>query len=165
MNKSILLIVAAIIVVLGLGWWLYSMNQPEPEAAAPTPEVAGTESQFADDSKDGAAAGAVAAAPVTVTYTDAGFSPSTVTVKQGTAVTFVNASTREMRVASDEHPSHTGYDGTNKDTHCAEGYTGPKPFDECEVGMSFTFTFDRAGTWGFHNHRNDDDHGTVIVTQ
>lgn len=165
MNKSILWIVLAIIVVLGLGWWLYSMNQPEPEPAAPAPEVAGTESQFVDGSKDGAADTGTTAGAATVTYTDAGFSPSTLTVKEGTAVTFLNQSSRDMWIASDEHPTHTGYDGTNKDTHCAPGYAGAKPLDECGTGASYTFIFSKAGTFGFHNHPEDDDHGTVIVTQ
>jgi plastocyanin len=103
--------------------------------------------------------------PVTVTYTDSGFSPKTVNVKVGQAVTFVNQSSHPMWVASDPHPLHNGYDGTTRDTHCAASYTGPKPFDECSTATSFTFTFTKAGTWGYHNHAVDEDAGTVVVSQ
>lgn len=159
MNKSsIFLIIAILIVVIAGAWWALSM-QGAPAPAVETGQVQGAaeENRFPDSSKDGAAAG------VTVRYTADGFSPSTVTVKKGTAVTFVNETTGEMWVASDEHPTHTGYDGTNKDEHCAQSVT--PAFDQCGVGQAYTFVFDKAGTWSFHNHREDDDHGTVVVTE
>ena len=160
MNAKTIWIIVAVIVVLGLGaWWLSSMNATAPVATEETPEVAGADNEFVDDSKDGAAQA------VTITYTNEGFSPSTVTIKKGQSVTFVNKGTQEMWIGSDEHPTHTGYDGTNKDSHCASDYTGEKPLDQCGVGASYTFTFTKAGTWGYHNHKEDDDHGTVIVTE
>jgi plastocyanin len=100
---------------------------------------------------------------VTVTYTDQGFSPSTVTINEGDSVTFVNKSANPMWVASDPHPLHNGYDGTTRDQHCAPGYAGPAPFDECGTSPSFTFTFTKTGTWGYHNHAEDEMAGTVIV--
>ncbi len=163
MNAKTLWIIVAVIILAGLGWWWYSTTTqtPPPQAAEETGTVAGTE--FADNSKDGAPAAPPVSA-FTVRYTDQGFSPSSMTVPLGTTVTFVNQSSGEMWIASDEHPSHTSYDGSNKDTHCAAGYTGVKPLDECSTGTTFSFTFTKAGTWGFHNHRNDDAHGTIIVT-
>jgi len=74
----------------------------------------------------------------------------------------VNQSTLDMWVGSDEHPTHTEYDGTKKDDHC------PNPtntvFDQCSSGDSYTFTFTKAGTWGYHNHKVKEDTGTVVVT-
>lgn len=99
----------------------------------------------------------------TVIYGPNGFSPATVTIAKGSKVTFVNQSGNEMWLASDPHPTHQGYDGTTKNVHCASGYAGAAPFDQCSTGDSFSFTFDKSGTWGYHNHANDSDEGTVIV--
>ncbi len=99
----------------------------------------------------------------TVTYTSAGFSPKSVTIAKGGTVTFVNQAGSAMWVASDPHPVHTSYDGTSRSQHCAAGYTGPKPFDQCSGTGNFTFTFDKAGSFGYHNHSNDNDAGTIIV--
>lgn len=106
-------------------------------------------------------------AQVTVTYTDEGFSPATVTIAAGQPVTWVNESSREMWVASAMHPDHLAYDGTSKDAHCAAGYAGPVPFDECAAvpaGGSYTFTFTTTGSWKYHNHVNAGDFGTIVVT-
>ncbi len=106
-------------------------------------------------------------APVTVTYTDSGFSPASVTVTQGQTVIWVNQSSHSMWVASAVHPTHTVYGGTNKNAHCAEGYTGSMPFDECAAvtsGSSYSFTFDKVGDWKYHNHANVADFGSVTVT-
>ncbi len=99
----------------------------------------------------------------TVTYSGHGFSPSTVTIAKGGTVTFVNQSSNKMWVASDPHPTHQGYDGTTRSQHCAQGYTGAKPFDQCSTGNSFTFTFTKTGSWGYHNHDLHQDTGTVVV--
>lgn len=165
MKNSTLWIVVAIIIVLGLGWWLYSsMNQaPAPAVVIDTGSVAGADNQFVDNSKDGASAtGASVGTPVTVTYSDAGFTPSTVTIKAGTSVTFVNTSSHAMWVASADHPTHTVYSGTSKSDHCPNGTA--TDFDQCATGTSYTFVFNKVGTWGYHNHVGASDKGTVIVT-
>jgi plastocyanin len=69
----------------------------------------------------------------------------------------------QMWVASNAHPVHTGYDGTDRTTHCATGYTGAAPLDQCAPGTSYTFTFGKAGTWDYHNHLNPSAMGSVVV--
>ena len=66
-------------------------------------------------------------------------------------------------MASDPHPIHNGYDGTTLQQHCAQGYTGPAPFDECSPGTSFSFTFAKVGSWGYHDHLEASIKGTVVV--
>jgi len=69
-----------------------------------------------------------------------------------------------MWVASDPHPAHTGYDGTSLAQHCATGST--PSFDECSSvakGSSYSFTFNKSGSWGYHNHANHSYAGTVVV--
>jgi plastocyanin len=89
---------------------------------------------------------------IVVVFTASGFSPSPVTVKSGTMVSFVNESSSVMWVASDPHPSHTLLPG----------------FDELksvEKGGTYEYTFAKVGTWTYHNHINPTAKGTVIVTQ
>lgn len=98
-----------------------------------------------------------------VHLTARGFSPATLTVKKGTTVTFINDTTESMWVGSDQHPSHTGYAGTSKNEHCPD--TAGVAFDQCAVGNSYSFTFNKVGTWGYHNHTNAGFKGAVTVTE
>lgn len=99
----------------------------------------------------------------TVTFTGSGFSPSSVTIAQGGTVTWVSTD-GNMWIASDPHPIHNGYDGTTMQQHCASGYTGPAPFDECTgSSANWTFTFDKVGTWGYHDHLEASIMGSVTV--
>ena len=96
--------------------------------------------------------------PLFVTYTDTGFSPSVLRVKVGDAVVFTNASSGTMWPASASHPTHKVYPTTG-------GCLG-STFDACrgfEPGTSWTFRFDFAGTWGYHNHLHPSSTGTIIV--
>lgn len=98
----------------------------------------------------------------TVTYDGTKFTPSSVMIAKGGTVTFTSTA-GNMWVASDEHPSHTEYDGTSRATHCAAGYTGAKPFDQCTAGASYSLTFTKAGTITYHDHLNAGARGTVTV--
>jgi len=152
-------ILLLIIVVLG-GWYLLAA----PTTLAPTTDqMATTTSQVATSTP----AAPVVGAPVQVTYTDTGFSPKSITVVEGQTVIWTNNSSKKMWVASAQHPTHAVYGGTNKDTHCAPGYTGETPFDECtggEAGATYSFTFKKAGTWNYHDHMTSTMFGSVIVT-
>lgn len=97
----------------------------------------------------------------TVTYNDSGFSPSTVKIKVGEKVIFVNNSSGKMWVASNEHPSHALYNGTDRQSHCPD--TTQVAFDQCEDGKTYTFTFNKAGGWDYHNHLLANKVGMVIV--
>lgn len=89
---------------------------------------------------------------VTVSYKDGAFSPSLVKVKAGQAVKFVNSGKDPVWVASDPHPTHTDYPGFDSRKGLASG-------------ESYIFVFNRVGTWGYHNHLNPGEKGTVEVTQ
>lgn len=85
-----------------------------------------------------------------VRYTNVGFLPKSITVEEGTTVTFTNESTRTMWVASDNHPSHSIL----------------PEFDQKEAvttGGTYSYTFTKAGQWGFHNHTRPQDEGIVFV--
>jgi len=93
-----------------------------------------------------------------ITYTDEGFSPLSLTVASGTTVTFKNQSSNPMWPASALHPTHGVYPTTG-------GCIG-STFDACRgiaPGESWSFKFDIAGTWKYHDHLNASKTGTIIV--
>ena len=85
-----------------------------------------------------------------VTYSSAGFSPNSLTVKVGTTVTFKNGGSEPMWIASAFHPIHRELPG----------------FDQLKSvgnGGTYEYTFDKAGTWKYHNHLNPGHGGSVTV--
>ena len=101
-----------------------------------------------------------------VTYTNTGFSPAQVVISRGQTVRFMNESDLTMRVASNDHPTHTEYPGTDADK-CGTD-EADIIFDECEAvpeNYYWEYTFFEVGTWEYHNHQNPSDTGTVVVTE
>lgn len=86
-----------------------------------------------------------------VNYTAAGFSPKTVAIKKGETVVFENKTGKPASVASAVHPTHLLY----------------PEFDQYKTDQrgkdEFRFTFEKAGTWKYHDHLNSTMTGTVIV--
>ncbi len=99
---------------------------------------------------------------VTVDYSATGFTPKSITINKGDTVTFTNSSGGNMWVASAMHPGHEGYDGTTRTEHCVAGAT-PPPFDQCVNGASYSFKFDKTGSFNYHNHSSAQFFGTVVV--
>jgi plastocyanin len=152
-SKLAIGIVAALVIASGAWYWYASSAVQSPASA----EEPGAQQD---------AGGADAPLSATVTYTaTAGFEPQTVTIKEGGTVTFVNQSGRDMWIGGGPHPDHDSYDGTTRSEHCAPGYAGPAPFDECGTGDSYSFTFTKAGSFHYHNHRLDEDYGTITVVE
>ena len=154
-NATPWIVLAIVLVLAGLGYSWYQSSAPATPSDVQGAAAPGqNEEQFAQDPKDGVSI-------ATVIYTDDGFVPSSVSVPVGGTVTFLDQSTaHEMWIGSDEHPTHTQYDGTNKDNHCPNNGTA---FDQCGAGATYSFTFTKAGTWGYHNHKEDDHRASVIV--
>jgi len=85
----------------------------------------------------------------TITYDGSSFAVSNEKVASGSTVKVVNNSQKELDFDSDPHPTHTGNGELN------EGAIAP--------GASKTFVLTKKGTWGFHNHLNSSQHGTITV--
>lgn len=163
--KKCIYILAAVTVVY-LGWEFFRPRAGEMQSQTSTASVVGTASIVDSLVPNAAPAAPVTTGPVSVTYSSSGFAPHDVTVKKGEAVMFTNASAEGMQVASDSHPAHTGYDGTARREHCAVG--AALSFDECvsaTAGGQWSFTFNTAGVWKYHNHANEIFGGTVTVTE
>lgn len=86
----------------------------------------------------------------TVRYTNIGYEPSLLSVPLGTMVQFVNESDDEMWVASNEHPSHTDLPTFDQ-------------FGLSPKGSTYTYTFDEAGAWSYHDHLNPEREVMVQV--
>jgi len=79
-----------------------------------------------------------------------GFAPQILRIKKGDTVTFKNQSALPLWIASNPHPLHTGYSGFDSKKSLKSGET-------------YTFTFTRIGSFGYHNEMHLSHKGTIIV--
>lgn len=144
MNKKAIWIIIAVVVIVAGGIGTYALMQKD--AGAPSnPSTSDTNKTDADKKDSGTDKKAAA----TITYSDSGFSPSTVTVKSGDTVAIKNTSSSDMQFDSDPHPVHTDDEELN---------AGP-----VTPGQTVTFTVTATGTYGYHNHLNPSDTGTIVI--
>ena len=146
MSKS-LLIGAVVVLLVGGGIWYVTQNQQaelpqETQTPQETPQIENnkTNEQPAENEN----------ARQIITYTNEGYTPKTLAIKQGETVIFRNESSGDMWPASAPHPAHTIY----------------PEFDAkraIPAGETYEFTFTRTGSWNFHNHLNPTKFGTITV--
>jgi plastocyanin len=148
MNTAIVLIIIILLIIAG--YYLLSDGTPD------TGETNGEENATSTDGTSG-----LGGEERNIAYTENGFSPRTINIGSGETVIFTNETQAEMWVASAVHPTHEVYSGTELSEHCPD--ENNDSFDQCQVGNSFEFTFEKAGTWDYHNHRNATHTGTIIV--
>lgn len=84
-----------------------------------------------------------------VYYTDDGFVPETLQVRQGTTVRFVNNSERSMRIFSDVQ-NNVMFDELNQNKTVGEGGT-------------YEFMFTRKGIWFYENYNKKTDKANIVV--
>lgn len=88
----------------------------------------------------------------TIRYTNEGYVPANMTIKQGTMIMFVNESDQDMWVASNGHPAHMDL----------------PTFDQFEFspkGTQYVYTFDQVGSWKYHDHIAPIYGGVITVTE
>lgn len=78
------------------------------------------------------------------------FEPSTLTIKAGETVTWVNNTTDPFWPASDNHPTH----------QLLSEFDARKPLSPDEA---YSYTFNTAGSWTFHDHLMPRATGIIIV--
>lgn len=98
-----------------------------------------------------------------VSYTKDGYSPKNITINVGDTIVFEGESAERMWTASSEHPTHTVYNDFHNVSLCDENKGNPEVFDQCGIGQSYAFTFNKTGEWGYHNHVQASHSGKVIV--
>lgn len=164
MNKIITTIIFIVIILLAAGYFLLKNPQSPTPSSNITVQTPLKESQtnLTPDTET------PIKTPVTektseineaiVVYTNLGYSPSALRVKIGATVTFKNESSKSMWIASAIHPTHLSYPTSG-------GCIG-STFDACQgikLGDSWSFKFDIAGTWKYHNHLSPGDVGIITV--
>ncbi len=146
MNGKYLVII--VVLVLGLGLLLFKDQLfPSSSSTQSSPEVTTTVTPTLTTSME--ASPTAQPEETMVTLTTSGYSPASLTVKVGEEITFINKSGKSAAVNSDPHPVHSVYPPLN-----LGGF---------KDGETLTFTFDKAGTYGYHNHLNTAQRGTIVV--
>lgn len=145
-----IIIIGLLVVIAGAGAFFFTSNSDdlsnttsqntESATANDVPATQSTEEQPATNTQD---------STITIAYTNEGFKPSSLSVKVGTTVTVKNESSKPLKFSSDPHPEHTDEKELNMTT--------------LSPNKSDTFTATKAGRYGFHNHLNEDESGTLIV--
>lgn len=143
MSKNLWIGIAIVVLVLG-GWFFMQSQKSSQPASSSTPQV-----QVETPAASSSATAEVMDKKV-VTITSAGFSPKDITVKVGETVVWINQDTNPHTVNSDPHPTHTVYQPINQ-------------VGRIQASEEKSFTFDKAGTYKYHDHLNPSLTGIVTV--
>ena len=138
--KKILLIIV-VLVIAALGYALFAnigANEKLENETSMTTEPTATESIMMEDETE-----------AIVTLDETNFSPNNLKVKAGTSVKWINKSGKTASVNSDDHP-----------THQLNSFLNLGDFTN---GSALEVLFERPGIYGYHNHRNASQNGTVTV--
>lgn len=156
MNNKVVVGLVVLLVGVGAGWYFLQGGKPASESIKNEEEVLEITTTPASEplttlGTEPSVTGSVMG-KTSVSYGADGFSPKSLTVKKGTSVRWINKGNGSMWVASAVHPTHQLLPG----------------FDQLKsVGNAgaYEYTFDKVGTWKYHNHVNPSDTGSVVVTE
>jgi len=93
---------------------------------------------------------------------ESGFFPNNIEIKQGETVMFENTGTSEHWPASNIHPTHRAYPGSDI-ALCGKNSNIFDACDKIEPGQTFSFQLSQPGTWRYHDHINPKLTGQIIV--
>jgi len=178
MNKKVLYVILAVLVLVAIGLYVYNQNGQNQTASDQTNQnTATTLNQGSDTSTpldNTTATHSTPPAPTTpdnthfsdesdigggsdvqvreVTFNGTSFSPTPLTIKVGDIVVFKNESTKAFWPASAPHHGHTNYPEFDAKKAIAPG-------------GDFQFKFTKVGTWAYHDHLTPTAFGSIVVTQ
>lgn len=142
MSRNTLVAAVAVILLILVGWYVV-----KPKSTTPPETV--QPSQTPTTSPSSASEGAMMKEVTIVKITSVGFSPQTITIKAGDKVTWTNGDSANHTVNSSPHPIHTDNPFLNL------GLIKP--------GESKSVTFEKSGTYKYHDHLNPSLTGSVTV--
>ena len=140
MNKKYLVYLLAILAIAALTYWYFSKNDTQMLSSADRVIPQTPLSASEPDSVN------------VIIGENGNFAPSEIKIKKGGKVTWVNKSQKQVWPASNPHPIHTDY----PDFDALRGLAN---------GESYSFTFEKVGSWGYHNHINPGAKGAVQVVE
>lgn len=151
MSRNALIAIATVVIVVLGGLFFISAKKSQPSSSPQTQTPTYTR---VESSTPSPAATASASARQTsknvVTITSAGFSPKNITIKAGETVVWKNQDSLMHTVNSSPHPSHTDYPPLNS-------------VGQISAGEEKSFTFEKTGTYKYHDHLNPSLVGSVTV--
>ncbi|KKR13401.1 MAG: hypothetical protein UT43_C0045G0007 [Parcubacteria group bacterium GW2011_GWC1_39_29] len=86
----------------------------------------------------------------TIAYKNGVFSPTNLRIHSGDTIRFKNEGHAGIRVVTDPHPEHNNLVGFDS-------------MGDIPQNSFFSFTFAAKGTFGYHNEKNIQEVGTIIV--
>lgn len=145
MNKLVIGIVVAVLVVAGVGSTVYFLNLDD-EVATDSSQTHSNTSTAETTSRSTSQESESTSSTSSVEIANFAFSPANITVKQGTTVTWTN---------------------NDSTVHTATSTDGPAGFDSGNLsrGESFSFTFEAAGTYNYICTPHPSMTGTITVTE
>lgn len=145
MNNKIIIGVIVIALLVGIGFIVSSSksNTSSNPTLTTTPQAA------TEPISQATASSQTTQEQNTITLDSSGFSPKSLTIKVGDKVTWVNKSGADAAINSSPHPTHTDYPPLNLDAFPNDG--------------TLSLTFDKSGTYKYHNHLNPSQSGTIAV--
>ncbi len=146
MKNKLFIIVITIAMVIGI----YFSVKKSPVQAPTIQEKEQTQSPSSENIASEQSSSDEEISQSIVNYTESGFSPSVIEIKKGETVRFVNQSIGGMWIGSGPHPTHTAYPEFDAKKSVPNG------------GI-YEFTFNKVGSWSYHNHTGPGKAGMVIV--
>ena len=152
---SKLIIILAIVAAAGVGFLLWGgiftpQTSPTSPTSVPTPSPVAIPQPAVPTPVPQPSPTPTAAQESTIEINEGGFLPSTITVKRGTPVRFINRGNAPHWPASGVHPIH----------QVCPGFDALKPI---KPGESYSFTFTTAKTCPMHDHLNPSFKGSIVV--
>ncbi len=138
-----LVIGVVVVAVLLLGGYLLMNGSKKPTSSNNSSTNTNTSTNNSTTASDS----------VTVTYTDSGFTPSSVTLKKGGTLTWKNDASDQVQIGVNPHPVHTGN----------RAITNGEFTLDLNPGDTKTITINDTGTFGYHDHLDPTISGTIIV--
>lgn len=146
-KKATIWVIVLLILVAAGGAWAYFATKPSETAGdAKTDTSTNNESNTPPVNDE---TGQETAA--TITATDDGFTPDTVTIKKGQSIKVVNNSSSSIEFSSADHPTHLQDPELN--------------MSELAPGESGTITPENVGTHGYHDHLHATHTGKIVVIE
>jgi plastocyanin len=146
-KKATIWVIILLILVAAGGAWVYFATKPSETANnAKTDTTKNTEENSPPVNNE---TGQETAA--TITATNDGFTPNTVTVKKGQSIKVVNDSSSPIEFSSADHPTHLQDPELNMTV--------------LQPGESGTITVTNVGTHGYHDHLSPSRTGKIVVTE
>lgn len=101
---------------------------------------------------------------VVIHMIEEGFEPETASIEKGETVIYENVDTEPHWPASNIHPTHRLYPGS--DIEKCTTVEEKQIFDACrgiEPGESWSFVFEKPGEWRYHDHLNPKLGGRILL--